>query len=196
MMTSGRPSDRSDRGCLRRLARGEIDALDELYRRHGRTAWRHALWVTGSRDDADDVVQAVFVKLAAGGADLLAIRRFRSYLGAMVHHEAIRLAREGSRQNEARAIDPDDLLAPSAVADQEGERALLARHLAELPAAQREVLLLRAYAGFSFREIGRALGVSTFTAASRWRLAIERLRKALGVEPNRKRVKTGRGADK
>ena len=30
---------------------------------------------------------------------------------------------------------------------------------------------------------GRALGVSTFTAASRWRLAVARLRRALGVEP-------------
>jgi len=182
-MESGRPSDRKDRECLRRLARGEIDALDELYQRHGPTAWRHALWVTGSRDDADDVVQAVFVRLAGGGADLLAIRRFCSYLGAMVHHESIRLACERSRRSEVPEVDPDDLLAPSTTAAQEGERVLLARHLAELPAAQREVLLLRAYAGFSFREIGRALGVSTFTAASRWRLALEKLRRALGVEP-------------
>jgi RNA polymerase sigma-70 factor (ECF subfamily) len=164
------------------LARGEIDALDELYQRHGKTAWRHALWVTGSRDDADDVVQTVFVRLAVGGADLLAIRRFRSYLGAMVHHEAIRMARETARRSGVAEADPDDLLVPAAATAQEGDRALLARHLAELPAPQREVLLLRVYAGFSFREIGRALGVSTFTAASRWRLALERLRRALGVE--------------
>ena len=130
-MESGRPSDRNDRECLRRLARGEIDALDELYQRHGRTAWRHALWVTGSRDDADDVVQAVFVKLAGGGADLLSIRRFRSYLGSMVHHEAIRLAREGARRSGVAEVDPDDLLAPAAGTTQEGERVLLARHLAE-----------------------------------------------------------------
>jgi DNA-directed RNA polymerase specialized sigma24 family protein len=44
------------------------------------------------------------------------------------------------------------------------------------------VSLLRAWAGLSFREIGRALGVSTFTAASRWRLALARLRRAFGVE--------------
>jgi len=179
-MGDRRRSDRADRACLGRLARGDADALEQLYRRHSTTAWRHALWITRSAADADDVLQTVFVRLAAGGVDLLGVRSFRAYLGSMVHHEAIRVSRRRDDGRAVAGVDPDALLGDDPSGDLAAERTLLARRIAELPADQREVLLLRAYGGFSFREIGRALGLSTFTAASRWRLALGRLRKALG----------------
>jgi len=178
-MGDRRQSDRADRACLGRLARGDADALDELYRRHSTTAWRHALWVTRSAADADDVVQTVFVRLAGGGVDLLGIRSLRAYLGSMVHHEATRIARRGDEGRAVDGVDPDALVGDDSSGELEAERVLLAARIAELPADQREVLVLRAYGGFSFREIGRAVGVSTFTAASRWRLALGRLRQAL-----------------
>jgi len=181
-MGDRRRSDRADRACLGRLARGDTDALDELYRRHSTTAWRHALWITGSAADADDVLQTVFVRLAGGGADLLGVRSFRAYLGSMVHHEAIRVARRAAEGRVEAGIDPDALLSDAPSGALAAERTLLAARIAELPADQREALVLRAYGGFTFREIGRAAGVSTFTAASRFRLALGRLRKALGGE--------------
>ena len=55
----------------------------------------------------------------------------------------------------------------------------LARALDDLPTAQREVIVLHLIEGFSFREVGRLTGVSLFTAAARYRLAIRRLRKTL-----------------
>ena len=54
--------------------------------------------------------------------------------------------------------------------------------LLELPAAQREVVFLRHFAALSFREIGEVCHIPTFTAASRHRLAINRLKALLGVE--------------
>ena len=55
--------------------------------------------------------------------------------------------------------------------------------LRELPAPQREAIYLRHFAGCSFAEIGKATGVPTFTAASRYRLGMRRLRQLTGVEP-------------
>ena len=57
------------------------------------------------------------------------------------------------------------------------------RLLLELPPAQREAIYLRHFAGCSFAEIGRATSVPTFTAASRYRLGIRRLRDRMGVKP-------------
>lgn len=173
-------SDRADRACLGRLARGDADALDDLYRRHSTTTWRHALWVTGSPSDAEDVLQNVFVLLASGGVDLLGVRNFRAYLGSMVHHEALRLARRRDPGAVAEGVDPDTLLSAGPSVELAAERSLLVRQVARLPPDQREVLVLRIYGGFTFREIGRAVGVSTFTAASRFRLALGRLRRNLG----------------
>jgi RNA polymerase sigma factor (sigma-70 family) len=44
---------------------------------------------------------------------------------------------------------------------------------------QREVVYLRHFEGLSFREIGEVLGIPTFSAASRHRLAMRRLRKLM-----------------
>jgi DNA-directed RNA polymerase specialized sigma24 family protein len=56
------------------------------------------------------------------------------------------------------------------------DAARLSRLLVRLPAGQRAVLYLHCFAGLSFREVGRVLRVPTFTAASRYRLALDRLR--------------------
>ena len=63
----------------------------------------------------------------------------------------------------------------------------LGRAIAALPAEQREVINLHVVEGFSFREIGGLTGVSMFTAAARYRLAIGRMKQQL--DPDMKDAK-------
>ena len=44
-------------------------------------------------------------------------------------------------------------------------------------------MFLRHFMGMSFREMAAVTAVPTFTAASRYRLAMRRLRRLIGVEP-------------
>ncbi len=66
--------DRADRALLGELASGRREALGELYDKHAASLFRHALALTRRRDEAEDLVQAVFVKLATTGAELLGVR--------------------------------------------------------------------------------------------------------------------------
>ena len=66
-------------------------------------------------------------------------------------------------------------------AEERAEVARLEERLAELPGEQREAVYLHLYQGLTFREVGKATGVSTHTAASRYRLALGRLRRELGA---------------
>ena len=50
-----------------------------------------------------------------------------------------------------------------------------------MPLKQREIIALKIDGGLTFVQIGEVLGVSPNTAASRYRLALEKLRTALGV---------------
>ena len=61
------------------------------------------------------------------------------------------------------------------------DAARASRLLLGLPPAQREAVYLRHFAGLSVAEVGDVTGVPTFTAASRYRLGIGRLRKLMGV---------------
>ncbi len=175
-MRERRETDREDRDCLRRLAAGHADALELLHDRHAPAAFRLALWTTRCREDAEDAVQSAFVRLASLGAELLRIRRPGVYLLAIVRNEAVRAARRRTREG-ARRVEADDLLAPEADPAREAERHTWAGRLDSLSDVQREVVLLHLFEGLSFREIGKVTGVATFTAASRYRLAIGRLRR-------------------
>lgn len=169
-----------DRHCLRRLAHGDASALETIWNSYGDRAFRHALWVTGRREDAEDVVQTVFAQLAGRGAELLGVRDLAPYLAAIVHREAVAVSMARARGGKSVDADPDALVPVRPDLEGEADRRRAAELIGALPSEQREVVVLHLWEGLTFREIGRATGVSTFTAASRYRLAIARLRAALG----------------
>ena len=164
-----------------RLAGGDLDALGAIYDRWAREIHALALWRTGRNEEAADVVQEVFVRLATTRAELGSIRDPRRYLLTMAHRAAIDTMRKRRRivtlgetvLLEGAALDPERRL--------DGRHA--SRLLLSLPPPQREAIYLHHYSELSFREVARVTGVPTFTAASRYRLGIRRLRKLMGETP-------------
>ena len=170
--------DRRDRELLCDLASGRREALGELYDRHSASLFRHGLALTRRTADAEDLVQSVFVKLATTGAELLGVRTPASYLHRILSTTWLDSQRRTSAGERAAEISTMDSV-ESHASGLEGSIDI-GRALDALPDAQREAVVLHVFDGFSFREVGRATGVSLFTAAARYRLAIARLRKTLG----------------
>ncbi len=161
------------------LTDGRVDALDELYDLAATDVYRLALWRTGSREDAEDVVQDVFVKTAEQSDRLAKVRHPKRWLLTVTHRRAIDLVR-GKQRRLAEPVDEVPyLVAPSGDSDRGIEARMLSGLVARLPEKQREVVLLRHFADCTFADIGRITGVPTFTAASRHRLAIAKLRRLL-----------------
>lgn len=161
------------------LATGRMSALNEIYEICADEIFGLALWRTGSRDDAADVMQDVFVRLGARCGKDLKLRNPRAYLLSMTHRAAIDLLRR-----KRPAVGLDDCLVEStdAPVDDTIYATQVSHMLHRLSPQQREAVYLKHFAELSFAEIGDITGVPTFTAASRYRLGIRRLRKLLGVE--------------
>ena len=68
-------ADEDWRDLFADLATGRLAALDELYDVAAPRLFGLALWRTGSMDDAADVVQDVFVRVAEQGARLAKVRK-------------------------------------------------------------------------------------------------------------------------
>ena len=163
---------------LRRLARGDLSALGSLYDRYGRLVYRYALAMVGCEADAEDVVSTVFLRLARQGRRAGRIRDLRRFLVRAARNEAISTLRRRRRQRDA--LERARLLEPAAGdAEAEADREVVEQALAALPGEQRAVVVLKVYEGMTFAEIGRAVGVSPNTAASRYRYGIEKLRELL-----------------
>ena len=169
--------DGRDRVLLSDLAAGSPQALAELYDRHAASLFRHAIALSRRRSDAEDLVQAAILKVATIGPPLLGVRAPASYIHRVLRTlwlDGRRRAITGERMGKEANVDM--LVAPEA----SPESIDLVRALDELPDEQREVVVLHAMDGFSFREIGGMTGVSLFTAAARYRLATSKLRQRLG----------------
>lgn len=158
-----------------RLGGGDVGALETLWDACADRLYGLALWRCGREAEAADAVQSAWIRLAraARRGELDSVRDPLAYLLAVVRRAAVDQVR--ARRNHA---DVDDQLLeadPSTPHRRlDAERAAGALRL--LPAAQREAVYLRCYADLTFREIGEVTGVSTHTAASRYRLGLEKLR--------------------
>jgi RNA polymerase sigma-70 factor, ECF subfamily len=151
-------------------------------------------WVTG-RADAEDVVQEAFLRFWRArerGDRTIATQPIEdpvAYLFACVNRAAMDWQRGGRRRGvrensvaAARFEASSDAAMLSGPLEREERRAAVEAALARLPEPQREVLVLKVWAGLSFPQIGQALGVPPDTAASRYRYGLAKLREQLAEE--------------
>lgn len=169
------------KGLFRELAAGDARAFERLYDRIAKPLFGFAVWRLGSREDAADVVHDTFVRIAEQGEGLLRVRNPRSWIFSV----AGRIALDRLRKQKRWRVEPLDELQLLTDGGTELGREIDAGKaqvaLLELPRAQREAVFLRHFGGFTFSEIGSVLGVPMFTAASRYRLGIRKLRRLLEV---------------
>jgi len=157
-----------------RLTRGEQAAFAELY---DACADRLHHWLcvrTGSRADADDVVQETFVRLARMRKKLAQVENLTAYVFTVARHEAARVQKRRSREGLALAAKPAGEGEDPTAVDETAE--MVAAALARLPEEQREIVELKAYAGLTLREIAEATALPPGTVATRYRTALARLR--------------------
>lgn len=151
--------------------------LARLYDEHAKAAYRLLLAILHSPADAQDALGEVFLKLAR--RDLDRLRNPRAYLLKAARHQAIALLRR--RQRERRVSSAADCFFDTTALDP--TEALLAAQaeeaLRELPPGQREVVVLRVYEDLTFPEIARLTRCRRNTVASRYRYAMDKLRKKL-----------------
>ncbi len=181
------PADESDEKLMVRFQSGDAPAFETLVRRHRTPVFSFLLRLTGDRARAEDLCQETFLKAVRASADWEPRARFQTWLYAIARNQAV----DEARRRSFRRAEPLDCAPAAAVAsggpspDRGAESALLRPKLeaalAALPAEQREVFLLREYAGLRFHEIASVTGVPENTVKSRMRYALEGLRERLAA---------------
>jgi RNA polymerase sigma-70 factor (ECF subfamily) len=189
----------SDERLMLRYQAGEIGAFEVLLRRHRATLHAFLVRLVGDAARAEDLSQETWLKIVAAAPRWERRARFTTWAFAIARNVALDEARRAAH----RAASPldaarDGALAPAetVAADDPGpdrgaESALmrpkLEAALQALPVEQREVFLLREYAGVPFAEIAEITGAPVPTVKSRMRYALEALRNELarlGVLPD------------
>jgi RNA polymerase sigma-70 factor, ECF subfamily len=175
-----------DAALVARVARGNVAAFGALYDRYARDVYALAAHALGP-DDAEEVVQDVFVRLWRSAHQFDPRRgSFTAWLMSIARHRVVDQLRR-RRLGPTVAETVDDLLnaVEDPVADVEEEaslrslRELVLAELRELPPEQRRALVLAYFGGMSQREISRELGWPLGTVKKRIQLGLRKLRVAL-----------------
>jgi len=165
-----------DRQLAQRIGAGDSAALEEVYDAYSTALYRQALAILSSTADAEDVVQDVFLQLVRRRG--YPIQDLKAYLLTAARHQACSAHRRRRREapdESAEAARP--LWSGGGGFD---DREAIREALETLPPEQREVVRLKVYEQLTFAEIGVAVRASINTVASRYRYALQKLRKALG----------------
>jgi RNA polymerase sigma-70 factor (ECF subfamily) len=176
------PAALEDSALLDCVLDGDEEALETLYRRYGGACFALARRILDDNHLAEDVVQQVFTALWKGSGFDVRRGALSTWLMSVTHHKAIDvLRREAPRR---KRLASEQALLEVAVTgpgpDEEAWMRLRAERtreaLKELPAEQREMLLLAYYGGYSQSEIAGLTGVPLGTVKSRTLTAMRKLR--------------------
>lgn len=145
--------------------------MERLFREHSRLVYRAAYRVTGSAQDAEDVLQTVFLRLVRReGASSLSDNP-----GGYLKRAAVNAALDVMRSRRAaKSTSLDQVEAVLADAPERGPgrlqgssemRGEVRKALAELSPKSAEMFILRYFEGYDNHEIARMLGTSRSTVA-------------------------------
>jgi RNA polymerase sigma-70 factor (ECF subfamily) len=159
--------------------RGAVRAdLEEVFRDAYPRVVGVAARVLGSRDEAEDVAQEVFLKFAHSSVPAAAATGWLSVAAA---HTALNHLRSGRRRaSREEAVGHGDSMAPDVadVAVTRDERRRVRAALARLPRRHAVALVLR-HSGLSYAEVAAALDLSPGSVGTTVRRAESALRKEL-----------------
>ena len=136
---------------------------------------RLAVMLTGSRHEAEDLLQATLARTQKHAGRIPDMDAPAAYLRRALVHEHISGLRRLSRRVRTASLDGHDALVADASSAVD-QRDATWRLLASLPRQQRAVLVLRFYEDLTESQAAAALGISPNTVKSQARVALQRLR--------------------
>ncbi len=158
----------SDARLLAGLRLGETNAFESLFTRHWRTVYGVLFRLVGTREEAEDLAQEVFVRLYRNPPELRDQPTLAPWLYRVATNLGYNALRKGSRESQRqqrvqRLADAEeaaglDTVDPERASLVEEERLSVRRALSELSEREQACLVLR-YSGLSYAEVAAALGV-------------------------------------
>lgn len=175
----------TDEDLMKAYGTGDAAAFEVLYSRHRGPLFRFMLRQLREHATAEELYQDVWQRVITARERYRPEARFSTWLYQIAHNRLTDHWRAQSHRPAApedameRAEREPDPQTPERQLSAFEERRRLQLALEELPADQRETVLLRLEQELSLEEIGRITGVGRETVKSRLRYAMDKLRSRL-----------------
>lgn len=180
-----------DERLISLIAQQQEEALAQLYNRYNRLVFSLALGVVNDRATAEEITLDVFMRVWQKAGTYRADQaKVSTWLTHITRNHAIDILRRRSVRPDQYAIPWEDTAYKTESAGQDPpdsvdvslQRERVHAALAQLPADQRQALLLAYFSGYSHTQIAEVLRQPLGTIKTRLRLAMQKLREYLRQE--------------
>jgi len=172
----------ADLALVERFRKGDKEAFTELVIRYQRPIYNAAFWILRRPEDASDVAQTVFLRIAERLDEYDERYRFFSWVYRIAVNESLNMLRRHGREE---PLD-EEIDYPGPADDDPEQRAQDAQLSARIKSAlmrmsvnDRTVLTLRHFSECNYQEIAEILELDEKTVKSRLHEARQRLRELL-----------------
>lgn len=173
----------SDNELLILLKSGHKDSFNAVYNRYGSLLYIYALKLTSNEDDANDIVQEVFLSLLTR-EDLEIKKTLSSYLYSAVRYKifdlfAHRKVKDNYAESLQQFIDTGEFITDNYIREKE-LAALIEKEIRLLPPKMREVFESSRKAHLSQKQIAEKFDISEKTVKKQINNSIKILKMKLG----------------
>ncbi|WP_321289759.1 sigma-70 family RNA polymerase sigma factor [uncultured Sunxiuqinia sp.] len=176
----------SDLNLVRSLRKSDHDAFEKLFKRYGQKLFIFSLSYLKDTDQAEEIVQEVFLKVWINRFSLKTGTSFQSYLFTIAFNSIKKSFNRKAKENQFRLELVDQLDDGRDCAEYEDNFQLVVTKLDgfinEMPERRKEVFIKRKQHGIPVKQIAEEFGVSAKTVENQITEAMKYLKKRFEEE--------------
>lgn len=167
---------------------GDITSFEKLFQKYEKLVFRNAYFITGSRDQAEDIVQEVFLAVWRYRETFNPAKaKFTTWLQRITVNECTRKHKENNNFDSFNELDFPEIASrqPEEILVTKSAYESLFKMLKELEKKHRSVVVLKYLNDLSYSEIAEVLDIPVGTVKSRLSRAVTCLKVKLALEKGR-----------
>lgn len=176
----------TDQQLLKSLRKGDLFAFDQLFAKYSKKLYYFAKGYLDSKEDAEGLVQEVFIKIWEKRKELKEHLSFNAYLYTITFNAIRKFFRKKAREKKYLESYLENFDGthnePAMDIEYKSLRELADKAIEKLPKRRKEIFILSRNEGLSNEEIASRLHISKNTVENQMTQALKFLREQLGKE--------------
>lgn len=176
----------NDTELVERLQKGDIEAFDLIYEKYSGRLYSFSLKYLRSKEEAEELIQSVFLKLWENYKNLKKESSFKSYLFTITYNEICKIFRKRNYQqkfiNDSLYENPRSSFEIEEEIDYKSILDSVQQVVDKLPEMQKNIFLKSREEGKSAKEIAKEIGISPGTVDNYISKAMKSIRVRLRYE--------------
>lgn len=168
---------------LTQIKAGDTGSFEQVYHAHCKALVRYANTILKNQDEAEDIVQQLFVGLWTKRDSLEVNTSLKSYLYKAVHNSSLnrikQLQIKEGHNNQIEYVTEKYALSPNAVLDGKEVQEAIDTAIGELPDQCRIIFTMSRYQGLKYQQIADQMNLSVKTVENQMGKALKYLRTRL-----------------